>query len=153
MNDDGLKLNTMTRDGYFHFSSLATRWIDNDIYGHVNNAVYYQYFDTVANEYLINKGGLDITADEVAFIVGSSCQYHTPISHPAVLDVGFRVDRVGRSSVEYGLAIFLSGAEDAAANGTFTHVFVSRSSGSSVAIPSSIREVLEAVCIDASRLF
>lgn len=128
---------------YRYFSTLKTRWIDNDTYGHVNNAVYYHYFDTVANEYLIEQGGLDITSDTVAFIVASSCLYHAPISHPATLEIGFRVNKLGRSSVEYGLAVFTEASETAAAHGTFTHVFVDRSKGTSVPIPDSIRSALD----------
>jgi len=144
MNETESKEQVPTRNNYFYFSSLPTRWIDNDLYGHVNNAVYYQYFDTVANEYLIDNGGLDISADVVAFIVASSCEYFAPISHPAVLDVGFRVNRLGRSSVEYGLAIFISDSDEIAASGTFTHAFVSRAQGRSVPIPDKIRKALEA---------
>ena len=133
------------RDGYAWFSRITTRWIDNDVYGHVNNAVYYQFFDTVANAYLIERGGLDIArAETVAFIVASSCEYHAPIRHPADIDAGFRVNRLGRSSVEYGIGIFVAGHESAAAHGTFTHVFVDRAAGRSVAIPPSMREALEA---------
>ena len=133
------------RDGYVFFSRITTRWIDNDVYGHVNNAVYYQFFDTVANAYLIERGGLDIArSDTVAFIVASSCQYHVPIAHPAEIDAGFRVNRLGRSSVEYGIGVFVADVDAAAAHGTFTHVFVERASGRSVAIPAPMRAALEA---------
>lgn len=138
INDD------LAREGYNYFTPMSTRWIDNDVYGHINNAVYYHYFDTAANEYLINEGGLDISADTVAFIVASSCQYHSPVAHPAKLDIGFRVNRIGRSSVEYGLAVFADGSNTASANGTFTHVFVSRNSGKSISIPENMRSALEA---------
>ncbi|MCL4159737.1 UNVERIFIED_CONTAM: hypothetical protein GTU68_037928, partial [Idotea baltica] len=117
---------------------------DNDIYGHINNAVYYQYFDTVANEYLIDKGELDVNSNCIAFIVASSCEYHIPLVHPDLLNVGFRVNRLGRSSVEYGLAIFSNGSDQAAASGTFTHVFVDRTAGGSVEIPEKIRQALKA---------
>ena len=132
------------RDGYVYFSRIATRWIDNDVYGHVNNAVYYQFFDTVANAYLIERGGLDVRGETVAFIVASSCQYHAPIAHPAEIDAAFRVNRIGRSSVEYGIGVFVAGEDEAAAHGTFTHVFVDRGSGRSVAIPGRMRAALEA---------
>lgn len=132
------------REDYVYYSRIASRWIDNDIYGHINNAVYYQFFDTVANAYLIEHGGLDIhAATTVAFIVSSSCQYHAPIAHPAEIDAGFRVNRLGRSSVEYGIGIFLAGHDPAAANGTFTHVFVDREAGRSVAIPDVMRAALQ----------
>ena len=132
------------RDGYAYFSRIPTRWIDNDVYGHVNNAVHYQFFDTVANAYLIERGGLDIARSEtVAFIVASSCRYHAPIAHPADIDAGFRVNRLGRSSVEYGIGIFVADVPSAAAHGTFTHVFVDRKGGRSVPIPPPMRAALE----------
>jgi acyl-CoA thioester hydrolase len=96
------------RQHYRYFSEVATRWMDNDIYGHVNNVTYYSYFDTVANQFLIEQGGLNIqTADVVGFVVASNCQYLVPITYPQALDVGFRVNRLGHSSVEYGLAVFV----------------------------------------------
>ena len=144
--DESDKIKT-NRNDFYYISSLPTRWIDNDLYGHVNNAVYYQYFDTVANEYLIEKGGLDISSNVVAFIVASSCQYHSPIAHPALIDIGFRVNRLGTSSVEYGMAVFVDGTNQAAANGTFTHVFVNRATGGSVAIPDQVRLALKAALI------
>lgn len=135
------------RDGYVYFSRITTRWVDNDVYGHVNNAVYYQFFDTVANAYLIERGGLDIRGSAtVAFIIASSCRYHAPIAHPAEIDAGFRVNRLGRSSVEYGIGIFEAGRDAAAAHGTFTHVFVDRAGGRSVAIPEAMRAALAAAC-------
>jgi len=136
------------RTDYLYFHSFETRWMDNDIYGHVNNVNYYSYFDTAANSYLIEHGNLDIqNADVVGFVVSSSCQYISPIAHPTKLDVGFRVNKLGNRSVEYGMAIFELGEDDAKAVGSFTHVFVQRSTNQSVAIPESIRTALEAVTI------
>ena len=132
------------RTDYFYFESLTTRWSDNDVYGHINNVTYYSYFDTVANNYLIKNGHLDIhTDDVVGFVVHSSCDYFSPIAYPQSIEVGFRVNKLGNKSVEYGMAIFKNNAPDAVACGTFTHVFVSRSNGGSVAIPSEIRAALE----------
>jgi len=150
MNPSDKQSVNATRNDFYHFSSIPTRWIDNDIYGHVNNAVYYQYFDTVANEYLIEKGGLDISSHIVAFIVASTCQYFSPIAHPALIDVGFRVNKLGRSSVEYGMAIFDKGNIKAAAYGTFTHVFVNRAKGGSVAIPDKILLALQVAHIKSN---
>jgi len=143
MNPNDKQRVNATRNDFYHLSTIPTRWIDNDIYGHVNNVVYYQYFDTVANEYLIEKGGLDISSNIVAFIVASSCQYYSPIAHPALIDVGFRVNKLGTSSVEYGMAIFDQGNASAAAYGTFTHVFVNRATGGSIAIPEKILLALQ----------
>jgi acyl-CoA thioester hydrolase len=132
------------RAHYTYFSRFPTRWMDNDVYGHVNNAVYYSYFDTVVMEFLIRKCGLDIHNDPViGYAVASSCQYLAPITHPADVDAGFRVNRLGNSSVEYGIGIFLVNEDRAAAFGTFTHAFVDRATDSAVAIPSPIRQVLE----------
>lgn len=132
-----------TRDQFAYFTRITTRWMDNDIYGHVNNVTYYSYFDTVANEFLINQGGLDIqNAEIVGFVVASNCAYHAPISYPTKIDAGFRVNRLGRSSVEYGIAIFEAGKDSASAHGSFTHVFVNRARGKSVAIPEQLRTAL-----------
>jgi acyl-CoA thioester hydrolase len=140
--------NNTDRDDYYYFSTITTRWMDNDIYGHVNNVTYYSYFDTVANQYLIEEGGLDIqTAEIVGFVVASNCNYLSPIAHPELLSIGFRVNKLGNSSVEYGIGIFCEGEQKAAAYGTFTHVFVNRASNKSAPIPTTIREALEAALI------
>lgn len=134
------------RQGYNYFSDITTRWMDNDIYGHVNNVVYYSYFDSIANQYLIEKGGLDIhRAEIIGFVVASSCEYKSPVAYPQRLEAGLRVNRLGNSSVEYGIGIFVKDAQTASAHGTFTHVFVDRLTDKSVAIPASIRAALEAV--------
>ena len=136
------------RTNYSYFIDITTRWMDNDIYGHVNNVVYYSYFDSVANQYLIEEGGLDIqTAGIVGFVVASNCQYKSPIGHPALIEAGLRVNSLGNSSVEYGIGIFKKGALNASAMGTFTHVFVDRSTDKSVPIPSQIRSALQAILI------
>ena len=137
------------RTNYSYFSDITTRWMDNDIYGHVNNVIYYSYFDSVANQYLIEEGGLDIhTAEIVGFVVASNCQYKAPISYPELIEAGLRVNSLGNSSVEYGIGIFKKGALNASAMGTFTHVFVDRSTDKSVPIPSQIRSALEAILIE-----
>ncbi|MDC0053781.1 acyl-CoA thioesterase [Gammaproteobacteria bacterium] len=136
------------RASYRYFNDITTRWMDNDIYGHVNNVVYYSYFDSVANKYLIEEGGLDIKNSQVVgFVVASNCQYTSPIAYPQAIEAGLRVNRLGNSSVEYGIGIFQQGCSVASAMGTFTHVFVDRSTDKPVAIPASIRSALEAVLI------
>mgnify|MGYP003340045633 CR=1 FL=1 len=133
------------RSHYPYYTSITTRWMDNDIYGHINNVTYYSFFDTVANDYLIHQGGLDIhNADTVGYIVASSCQYHASISHPANIEAGFRVNRLGNSSVEYGIGIFREGEALASANGTFTHVFVDRATDRATPIPDQLRAALAA---------
>jgi acyl-CoA thioester hydrolase len=117
--------------------------MDNDVYGHVNNVTYYSYFDTIANCYLIEQGGLDIhKAASIGLVVASSCEYHQPIAFPQTLEGAFRVNKLGTKSVEYGLAIFDGEHGEACATGCFTHVFVDRASGKSIAIPDDIRSAL-----------
>lgn len=138
----------LARNAYFYFTAITTRWMDNDIYGHVNNVTYYSYFDTIANQYLIEQGGLDIqSADQVGFVVASNCEYLQPIAYPEKLTAGFRVNKLGSKSVQYGIAIFRDNSNQACAHGTFTHVFVDRRSGQSIAIPTTIREALELAII------
>lgn len=122
--------------------------MDNDVYGHINNALYYGFFDTAINQYLIAKGGLDINAGKViAFCVESQCQYLAPLAFPEVLEVGLRVGTLGNSSVRYELAIFKQTDEFAAAAGYFVHVFVGRDTQRPVAIPARIRAALERLLI------
>lgn len=133
-----------TRDDYKVFYPITTRWSDNDIYGHVNNVTYYSYFDTAANRYLIEEGGLDISDGSiVGYVVNSGCEYHAPITYPEAIEAGVRVDRLGNSSVQYGIAIFREGEDLAAAHGHFVHVFVDREADRSVAIPVGLRAALE----------
>ena len=135
-----------TRADYKVFYPISTRWSDNDIYGHVNNVVYYSYFDTVANRYLIEEGGLDISdGNIVGFVVNSGCQYHAAISYPESIEAGVRVDRLGNSSVQYGIAIFKQGLEQAVAHGHFVHVFVDRQANKSVPIPAPLRDALQRI--------
>lgn len=131
------------RAEYFHFLSLPTRWMDNDVYGHVNNALYYGFFDTAINHYLIAEGGLDIAAGQViAFAVESQCQYLQPLAFPEVVEVGLRVGKLGNSSVRYELAIFKQSETFAAAAGYFVHVFVDRETQRPVPLPQPIRTAL-----------
>ena len=135
-----------TKQDYKYFVDVTTRWMDNDIYGHINNVTYYSYFDSAVNQYLIEQGGLDIhNADIVGFVVSSTCDYHSPIAYPDLLEVGMRVEKLGTSSVTYAIAIFKKGNEQAVANGSFTHVFVDRANNNSIAIPLDIRNALEKI--------
>ncbi len=133
----------IVRAEYSHFQSLPTRWMDNDVYGHVNNALYYGFFDSAINHYLIAEGGLDIIAGQViGFAVESQCQYLQPLAFPEILEVGLRVGKLGNSSVRYELAIFKQGETFAAAAGYFVHVFVDRETQRPVPMPESIRTAL-----------
>ncbi len=134
------------RRDYKHFQSITTRWHDNDIYGHVNNVVYYGFFDTAVNNYLIQQGGLDIQdGDIVGFVVSSACDYFASIAYPDLIEVGLRVARLGSSSVQYELAIFREGEQEACAAGRFVHVFVERASNRPTTIPGRLRAALEAL--------
>lgn len=133
-----------TRDRYGHFMPIQTRWNDNDVYGHVNNMVFYGYFDSVVSGFLVTHGGLDIEkAPVIGVVVESLCRYHHPISFPEVIDAGLRVGRLGRSSVRYEVGIFRQGSDHAAADGHFVHVFVDRSTMRPAAIPEHLRAALE----------
>lgn len=118
--------------------------MDNDVYGHINNALYYAFFDTAINQFLITEGGLDITAGEViAFAAESQCRYIEALTFPEVLEVGLRVGKLGNSSVRYELAVFKQNETQAAAAGYFVHVFVDRKTQRPVPMPSQIRAALE----------
>ena len=129
---------------YRYFLSITTRWMDNDVYGHINNVTYYSYFDTVANHFLITEGGLDIHhAPVIALVVESQCTYRAPVAYPDRLRAGLRVDKLGNRSVTYGVAIFTDTDTEAVAHGQFVHVFVDRQSRRAVPIPEPIRTALE----------
>ncbi|MDA3920673.1 MAG: thioesterase family protein [Salinisphaera sp.] len=134
------------RADYRWFCDMPTRWMDNDVYGHVNNVTYYSYFDTAANRYLIEAGGLDIHATPVVgFVVESTCRYMAPVAFPQALIVGVRVDQLTAKSVTYGIGIFADGADTASAAGEFVHVFVARASGRAASIPDDIHSALERI--------
>ena len=128
--------------------AIPTRWMDNDVYGHVNNVVYYSYFDTVINEHLILAGGLDIhDGSVVGYCVESQCRYHSPLAFPEVIDAGLRVAHIGKSSVRYEIALFSRNSEAAAGTGHFVHVFVDRALNRPTAIPPNLRSCLEQLLV------
>lgn len=139
----------MTRpriDDYPYVIDITTRWMDNDVYGHVNNVTYYSYFDTAANTFLIERGGLDIhSAAVIGLVVESACSYHAPVAFPDKLRAGVRVDKLGNRAVTYGIGIFTADSDEAVANGHFVHVFVERDSRTSTPIPAQIRTALESI--------
>ncbi len=135
------------RSAFRYFQPITTRWMDNDIYGHVNNVVYYAYFDTVINRYLIAEGGLDIHGSSlegaaVGLCVESHCKYSKPIAFPDDVDAGMKVAHLGRSSVRYEIGIFPRGADEASAHGWFVHVFVDAKTRRSTPVPDGIRAAL-----------
>ena len=135
--------NFESRDSYPHFLEIPTRWMDADMYQHVNNVVYYSYFDTVINEYLIREGGLDPIRDGVIGICAESmCRFRHELTFPERIDAGLRVGKLGRSSVRYEIGLFRQGRDEPAASGYFVHVFVDRATTRSTPIPEAIRAAL-----------
>ena len=134
------------REHYKHFRQIPTRWRDNDVYHHINNVIYYEFFDTVINGYLMDHGGLSyIDSDSVGFAVETHCQFLAPIRFPDVVDAGLRVGRIGNSSVRYEIGIFKSGEEPPAAVGYFVHVFVNRETNEPTRIDGDLRTAMEAL--------
>tara|TARA_Y100001970_G_scaffold294146_1_gene447529 strand:- start:17753 stop:18190 length:438 start_codon:yes stop_codon:yes gene_type:complete len=132
------------RSNFNFFLTIPTRWMDNDVYGHVNNVIYYSYFDTAINTYLINEGGLRINSDQIIGVCAESgCQYNSPISFPEVVDAGLSVDLISNKSVKYEIALFTNKSNSAAAQGWFFHVFVNRINMTPTNIPSTIKTSLE----------
>ncbi len=132
------------RSHYPRFSRIETRWSDNDVYGHVNNVVYYSYFDTVVNRWLIEAGALDIHGGSViGLVVETQCHYFAPLAFPQTLDAGLCVAHLGRSSVRYEIGLFAQGDEHCAAAGHFVHVYVDRASRKPVPLPAAVRAALE----------
>lgn len=135
-----------SRADFALFYSLESRWADNDVYGHINNVAYYAYFDTVVNRFLIEEGAMRPGADAVVgYVVQSSANYFTPVSYPATLSIGLRVDRLGTKSVTWALGVFAPQAQQSCVTGQFTHAFVERGSGLSAEIPASIRSAIQAL--------
>ena len=133
-----------TRADYRAFRAIQTRWMDNDLYGHVNHVVYYSYFDTLIAEFLINEAGFDPFAAEVIGVaVETGCRFHTSIRYPDRIEAGLRIGPLGTSSVRYEIGIFKAGVpEAAAADGHFVHVFVERETQRPTAIPDRVRAAM-----------
>ena len=132
-----------TRADFGHFAHIPTRWMDNDVYGHLNNVVYYAYFDTVINRWLIAEAGLDPAKGAVVGLcVESKCRFLRTIAFPEDIDAGLRIEKLGSSSVRYGVGIFRHGSEQLCAIGYFVHVFVDRDM-KPVTIPPEMRRAFE----------
>ncbi len=134
-----------TRDAMQRIETITTRWSDNDAYGHVNNVVYYAWFDTAVNRWLVENGVLDIArSDVVGLVVETGCRYFKPLSYPAPVEVGLRVAHLGRTSIRYDVAVFGIDAE-AAAQGHFVHVYVDRATGRPAPLPDALRAAATAL--------
>ena len=136
------------RKDYARFVAITTRWMDNDVYGHLNNVVYYSFFDTAVNQLLIEAGVLDFAAGEViGLVVETQCRYAQPIAFPDKVTAGVRVARLGNSSVRYEVGLFRGDDDAASADGHFVHVYVDRESRRPVSLPADLRKVLEGLQI------
>ncbi|MFC7408964.1 acyl-CoA thioesterase [Hydrogenophaga atypica] len=136
------------RSAYPVFRTIGTRWMDNDVYGHVNNVVYYSWFDTAVNAWLIEQGALDIHSGEViGLVIETQCNYFAPLAFPQAVHAGLRVAHIGRSSVRYEVGLFAADGELCAAAGHFIHVYVDRATRRPVPLPEKLKLTLEtALC-------
>ncbi len=134
------------RSAYRTFRTISTRWMDNDAYGHVNNVVYYSWFDTVVNAHLIEQGALDIHQGEtIGLVVETQCNYFSAIEFPQTVEAGLRVAHMGKSSVRYEVGLFVQGEPLTAARGHFVHVYVDRAGRKPATLPDRLKAVLEAL--------
>ena len=138
-----VRASPLPRSHYLAFETLTTRWMDNDVYGHVNNVVYYSFFDTAVNRFLIHAGVLDIHQGAViGLVVETQCHYFTPLQFPQVIEAGLRVAHVGRSSVRYEVGLFAAQEPLTAAAGHFVHVYVDRQTRRPTPLPPPWVQVL-----------
>lgn len=141
-----LDTTSIRRDRFPHLTAIDTRWMDNDAYGHVNNVVYYSFFDTAVNRWLISQGLLDIgTSDAIGLVVETGCRFFAPLSFPDRVTAGLGVQHIGTTSVRYEIALFRNDDDIAAAIGHFVHVYVDRTTRRPTPIPSATRTALESL--------
>ena len=132
------------REAYKAFRPITTRWMDNDVYGHVNNVVYYSWFDTAVNATLIEQGVLDIHGGHtIGLVIETQCNYFAPLAFPQTIEAGLRVAHLGSSSVRYEVGLFAQGEPLTAAKGHFVHVYVDRQTRRPVALPAALKQFLE----------
>ena len=134
----------LPREHYRHFQRISTRWMDNDAYGHVNNVVYYSFFDTAVNRYLIEAGALDIAHSAViGLVIETHCNYFAPLEFPQIVEAGLRVAHIGKSSVCYEVGLFAAGEPMSAAAGHFVHVYVDRATRRPAELPAALLAALQ----------
>ncbi|MDB5947818.1 MAG: thioesterase superfamily [Ramlibacter sp.] len=144
MTDTAAKPQPESRSAYRAFRTISTRWMDNDAYGHVNNVVYYSWFDTAVNAHLIEHGALDVQhGATIGLVIETQCNYFAPVGFPQTVEAGLRVARIGRSSVRYEVGVFVQGEPMTAAKGHFVHVYVDRATRRPAELPSQLKSVLE----------
>ena len=138
----------LPRSAFPHFRTITTRWMDNDVYGHVNNVTYYSYFDTIVNGYLIGQSALDIAKSPVIGLVAEThCNYFSPLAFPDMVRAGLRVAHLGTSSVRYEIGLFRNDEDLASAQGHFVHVYVDRATGKPVALPEKLLAALRPIAV------
>jgi acyl-CoA thioester hydrolase len=141
-----MSIDAKRRSDFQHFHTIQTRWMDNDAYGHVNNVIYYSWFDTVVNQFLIVNGELDVvTSPTIGLVIETQCNYFASVSFPDVITAGVCVSKLGNSSVRYEVGIFRNDENQAAAQGHFIHVYVDRETRKPVGIPESTRNLLKTI--------
>jgi len=134
------------RADYYHFRTMPTRWMDNDVFAHVNNVTYYSFFDTLLNRYLIDECGFKFMEDQtIGIAVETYCRFHKSFAYPEVIQGGLRIGHLGKSSVRYEIGLFAEGEGTTRADGHFIHVFVDRPTNKPVAIPADLRSALERI--------
>ena len=134
------------RDDYQKFYPLSTRWMDNDMFGHINNVVYYSFFDTAVTHFLIETGILRLKNNPIVFyVVHTSCNFITSLSYPEEIEAGIMLNKIGKTSITYGVSVFKKGAISAAAYGEFIHVLVDRNSNKATPIPDDIRHKIKSL--------
>lgn len=134
------------RESYRWFMTCSTRWADNDAYGHVNNTVHYQWFDTAVNRWLVHAGLLDLEqGDPIGLVVETGCSYFSPLSFPGEVEIGIALERLGTSSVTYRVGIFGAGSAEPSAQGHFTHVYVGRDNRRPIPLPENWRKTLQSL--------
>jgi acyl-CoA thioester hydrolase len=138
-----------TRAEYRYFIEIPTRWMDNDVYRHVNNVTYYSWFDTVVARFLLGSGAINLTDSAViGVVVETLCRYHAPIAFPETVTAGLRVERLGHTSIRYGIAIFRKDEAVASAEGHFVHVYVDRATQTRpTRLPDALREAAAALVV------
>ncbi len=135
-----------TRSDFKWFCTVTTRWMDNDSYGHVNNVIYYSWFDTAVNQFLIANGVLDIeNSPVIGLVIETQCNYFAPLAFPDRIAIGIRVAKLGNSSVRYEVGVFREDEEKVSAQGHFVHVYVSRETRRPVSLPDNLRAVLQSI--------
>lgn len=138
------------REDFRFFLAIPTRWMDNDIYGHVNNVTYYSYFDTVVARFLLGAGAIDLVDSAViGVVVETQCRFHAPIAFPDEITAGLRAERIGNTSIRYGIGIFRGTEEAASAEGHFVHVYVDRATQRRpTALPPTLRKAAEGIAVN-----